>query len=255
MKLDAPNNMICKICQSSASKVYSFEEKMFRFEGSFDYFECSSCGCLQIDEMPDDIARYYPPYYYSYTQTSPQLKRLPFLKRLFAGVRIKKKYKKGVPLLRYLREINTSVNDRILDVGCGKGLLICELFNQGFENAEGVDIFLPEQVDHGFGVKVHKKDVSELPHATYDLVMMNHVLEHMPEQQKALRDVYGVLKSKGCLMIRIPVLGEAWDLYQGNWVQLDAPRHLFLHTVKSLELLALQTGFEVRKTLFDSSSF
>lgn len=192
--------MVCKICQSAESKEYIFEEKMFGFKGSFNYFECSSCGCLQIDKMPEDIARYYPPYYYSYTQNSPELKRLPFLKRLFAGIRIKKKYKKGVELLRYLREINTGINDKILDVGCGKGLLICELFNQGFENVEGVDLFLPEQVDHGFGVKVYKRDMSELPQATYDLVMMNHVLEHMPAQQKALLDVHGALKDKGCLM-------------------------------------------------------
>lgn len=247
--------MICKICQSPAPTVYTFHEKMFGLQGEFQYAECSACGCLQIDEMPTDIAKYYPPYYYSYTQKSPMLKRLSLFKRLFAQLRINKKYSQGTELLRYLKEINTRVNDKILDVGCGKGLLISELFNQGFENVEGVDIFLPAEVNHGFGVKVYKKELTELSPDTYDLVMMNHVLEHMPEQQKALSDVHNVLKSKGCLMIRIPVLGEAWEQYRGDWVQLDAPRHLFLHTYKSLEILAQQTGFKVQKAFYDSSSF
>lgn len=247
--------MICKICASPNGTEYLFEEKMFGFKGQFKYFECSACGCLQINEMSDDISKYYPLYYYSYTQNIPALKRLPFFKRLFAGIRIKKKYKKNVDLLRYLKEINTGTNEKILNVGCGKGLLICELFNEGFENIEGVDKFLPKEIDHGFGVKVVKKDVGELPVASYDLIMMNHVLEHMPEQQKELSDIRIVLKDKGCLMIRIPVLGEAWEQYLGNWVQLDAPRHLFLHTLKSVEMLAEQTGFEIRKTFFDSSSF
>ncbi len=247
--------MSCKICKSATPNVYTLEEQMFGFKGAFKYIECSLCGCLQINEVPEDLEKYYPPYYYAYNPETPTLKRLPFFKRLFAGTRIKKKYKNGTKLFRYLKEINASVNDRILDFGCGNGLLICELFNQGFENVEGVDMFLPNEVNYGFGVNVHKKEVAELPHNSYDLVMMHHVLEHMPEQQKALLDVYRVLKDEGCLMIRIPVIGEAWEKYRENWVQLDAPRHLFLHTVQSLNILAEQTGFEVRKTFFDSSSF
>jgi SAM-dependent methyltransferase len=247
--------MSCNICQSATPKTYVCEEKMFGFKNTFTYAECSFCGSLQIDEIPVNIADYYPPYYYSFTQKIPKLERLPFFKRLFAGIRIRKKYKQDRELFRYLKEIDTSVDDRILDVGCGNGLLICELFNQGFENVEGVDFFLPNEVDHGFNVKVHKKEVDDMPHDKYDLVMMHHVLEHMPEQQETLRSIRKVLKDNGCLMIRIPIIGEAWDTYRENWVQLDAPRHLIIHSVQSLHILAEQTGFEVRKTIYDSTSF
>jgi len=247
--------MLCKICNSSTSVAYTLEEKMFGFGGAFKYDECSVCGCLQIDQLPKDMDTFYPPYYYAFRQENQKLNRLPFFKRLVAGIRIKKKYKKGIELFRYLREINSGVKDKILDFGCGSGYLICNLFNQGFENIEGVDMFLPNEIDYGFGVKVHKKEASQLPQKSYDLVMMHHVLEHMPDQQKALVDIHGLLKDNGCVMIRIPVIGEAWKLYRENWVQLDAPRHFFLHTIRSLNILAEQTGFEVRKTFFDSTGF
>ena len=37
-------------------------------------------------------------------------------------------------------------------------------------------------------------------------------------------------------------------------VALDAPRHLFLHTVESIELLAKQAGFKVADLEFDSTT-
>jgi hypothetical protein len=40
-----------------------------------------------------------------------------------------------------------------------------------------------------------------------------------------------------------------------NWSQLDAPRHLFLHSVASIKKLAEQTGFQVEKIQYDSNAF
>lgn len=228
---------------------------MFAFGDEFRYQECSSCGCLQIAELPADIIKYYPPYYYSFTQKIATLKKLPFLKRLLGNHRIQRKYSKDYNLLKYLKPINAKIDDRILDVGCGKGQLICDLFNQGFKQVEGVDKFLPQEIDYGYGVKVMKKELTELQSHTYDLIMMHHVLEHMDQQKQALTDCRGLLKEEGCLLIRIPVLGEAWERYQGNWVQLDAPRHFFLHTLKSMSILAEDAGFEIRQTTYDSTGF
>ncbi len=245
----------CRICNLPFSKEYTLKEKMFGFKDEFRYQECSFCGCLQIAELPENIMKYYPPYYYAYIQKIPALKKLPLMKRLFKSIRLQKKYRKNIYPLNYLKPINTGINDRILDVGCGKGLLICQLFNQGFENVEGVDKFIPHQFDHGHGVKVMKKDVTELEPRFYDLIMMHHVLEHMDQQKDALTDCRNLLKDDGCLMIRVPLIGEAWKLYQEDWVQLDAPRHFFLHSLKSLQILAGNSGFEIRHTVFDSTGF
>ncbi|TDQ11770.1 methyltransferase family protein [Pedobacter metabolipauper] len=228
---------------------------MFGLRDEFRYQECSSCGCLQIADIPKNITKYYPPYYYSFTHIIPPLKILPFFKRLFKGFRLKKKYKQDKYALKNLKPIHTGINDRILDVGCGKGQLICELFNLGFENVEGVDKFLPSEIDYGYGVKVMKKDLSELQQDAYDIILMNHVLEHMDQQKEELVQCRALLKEDGCLIVRIPVIGDAWDRYQGNWVQLDAPRHFFLHTVKSMNILAEDSGFEIKKTIFDSTGF
>lgn len=228
---------------------------MFGFRDEFTYQQCASCGCLQISELPEDIERYYPPYYYSFSLKSTPLKRQPLLKRLFGNFRLKKKYKRSHYILDQIKPANVNINAKILDVGCGQGQLICDLFNLGFENVQGVDKFLPQEIDHGHGVKVLKKELSALPQTHYDLIMMHHVLEHMDQQIEVLKDCYKLLKKQGCLLIRIPVIGEAWERYKENWVQLDAPRHFFLHTLKSIHILAEKTGFEIHQTVFDSTAF
>lgn len=247
---------VCRICSAEFSSEFVFREMMFGFKDEFLYKQCASCGCIQINTLPANIEKYYPPYYYSFNEEVEPLKRQPLLKRLVKDIRLKRIYRrKNLEFLKYLRVIRTLPSHRILDVGCGKGSLICRLFNKGFENIQGIDKFIPTEVDYGFGVKVMKKELTELPAGSYDLIMMHHVLEHVDQQQTELNDCYRLLKKNGCLMVRIPLIGKAWELYKQNWVQLDAPRHFFLHSLKSINILAAATGFEIRHTMFDSTGF
>jgi hypothetical protein len=64
------------------------------------------------------------------------------------------------------------------------------------------------------------------------------------------------LSSSGQCLIRIPMADSyAYKHYRENWVQLDAPRHVYLHTVKSMHKLCGRAGLKVQKVVFDSSAF
>jgi SAM-dependent methyltransferase len=246
----------CRICNNKLAQKFVFREMMFGLRNEFHYGQCSNCCCIQILEVPVDIEKYYPPYYVSFTQKVPALKRLPFLKRQLGNLRMQRKYRTSRNhLIEYLRPIRLSPNARILDIGCGKGALICSLYNLGFTHISGVDKFIPAEIDYGNGVKVYKKELSELAANSYNLLMMHHVLEHIDEQVSELKECNRLLKKGGVLLINIPVLGKAWEIYKQNWVQLDAPRHFVLHTLKSMAILAEKTGFTIGKTIFDSTAF
>ena len=51
------------------------------------------------------------------------------------------------------------------------------------------------------------------------------------------------------------ILGMAWREYGVDWVQLDAPRHLYLHSVDSLRTLAAQAGLRLDAVQHDSTAF
>ena len=246
----------CRICDQKLTEQITIKEMQLGLREDFSYGVCPNCGCIQIMEVPADIEKYYPAYYAPFNAKPPVLKKLPVFKRMVKNTRIRRKYKQGNNmLLNYFKPINTSTYAKILDIGCGNGVLICDLYNQGFNNVEGVDKFLPEEIDYGQGVKVLKKDLSEFEGQKYDVLMMHHVLEHIEEQADVLNECHRLLKQDGDLMIRIPIVGEAYKIYAEKWVQLDAPRHFVIHTLKSMAVLAQKTGFVIQKTVFDSDFF
>lgn len=247
---------ICKICGANISASYIFKEMMFGIRDEFEYHECSDCGCLQIADIPVYIEKYYPDYYYAYKQEIPKLKRQPLLKRVISTIRFKIKYKRAKDeLLSYFLPIKTPPHHKILDIGCGRGGLICKLYNKGFRHVRGVDKFISKEKNYGFGVTVMKKDLTEIKNKSYDLLMMHHVLEHMDDPQTELKECFRILKNNRYLIVRIPVKTFAWTKYKTNWVQLDAPRHFFIHTSKSMNLLADNSGFKIKEVIFDSGAF
>jgi len=256
----------CRICANpSGNKAFCFQEKMFGMGGEFPYFQCGQCGCLQISQIPDDLSPYYPPGYYSFhLQAVPQhgIKAWLAGKRDLASVtgrgllgRWLGKRVAARPDLACLGRVPLKLPMRILDVGCGKGQLLSILHRAGFPHLEGVDPFLSEDVEVVPGVVVRKLPLKKVT-GKFDLIMLHHVFEHVENGGEMLADCRDRLAQDGKILLRIPTVeSAAWEKYQTNWVQLDAPRHLFLHTRTSLTHLARQAGLKLLSTHCDSSEF
>jgi SAM-dependent methyltransferase len=257
----------CQICQNDAgNKIHSVHEMMLGLRDVFQYLECQACGCLQLMDPPEDMVRYYPPDYTAFGgNPSPKSSAFQAIRRHVRKRRNQGFFKRQGWLdrfltnqydnlqLRALARIDVNRKARILDVGCGSGLLLRDLRDLGYENLLGVDRFTPRSMNAENGVRVMKGKLQDLIGTTWDVIMFHHSFEHMPEPVETLRLTTGLLTPDGHCLIRIPVLGWAWEHYGVRWAQLDAPRHLFLHTDKSFRLLAGKAGFEVHQVSYDSS--
>lgn len=261
--------MKCRICFNNRdSKIYVAREMMFGYKDRFEYMECSECGCLQIKNQPTNLSKYYPPEYYSFAELN--IKSDNFLKRyllhkrseycLFGKGIIGKSisFIKPEPVFfEWLRKCKIGFESKILDVGCGTGQLLLALRREGFNNLVGIDPYISCNIQYKNGVRIFKGNLIELAGSNkkFDLIMLHHSFEHMPEPLEALQSLYRLLSKEGFLLIRIPIVGYAWRYYGVNWVQLDAPRHLYIHTVKSISILAKQTDFVVADISYDSTEF
>jgi hypothetical protein len=59
--------MECRICGNDKdNKDYYVKDYEFEGKNTFKYFQCSSCKCLQIAEIPPDMSIYYNSDYYSF---------------------------------------------------------------------------------------------------------------------------------------------------------------------------------------------
>lgn len=99
---------------------------------------------------------------------------------------------------------------RILDVGCGAGLLLEWLKQKSYSNAIGIDADRG-QVDFAkrLGLTVEfVNDASEwlLKENGFQLIVMSDVLEHIPRPQVnvLLKSIYAALRPAGTLFARVP---------------------------------------------------
>ena len=257
----------CKICGNSNQNIdYIAREMMMGSRDKFEYFECSKCGCLQIAEIPINLVKYYPENYYSFSEYfSEKLGVVKlFLRRQRTKYFIKKKnifgwfYTKikGAPHLPdWIKLAKLELDLDILDVGCGNGNLLLRLSEQGFSNLTGVDPFIKNDIFYDNGVKIFKQELVDLKQK-FDFIMLNHSLEHIPEQLSMMITLNKKVKSNGAILIRIPTVSSfSWRKYKTDWVQLDAPRHLFLHSINSISLLAEKAGFAIEFIEYDSTEF
>ena len=253
----------CKICNNaSGNRVHRTKEMMFGLGDTFAYVECAACGCVGLMDPPSDLSKFYPPTYCSFRGQESGLRGLAkqlrvhayFGHRSLLGSWIVRRYPR--PDLGAMARMSFPKNLRILDVGCGDGKLLRELKTLGYENLMGTDPFVESDIDLGNNVIVKRCRLTDLQGvAEWDVIMFHHSFEHIPDQFETMKAAARLLAAKGLCVIRIPVIGYAWQHYGTQWVQLDPPRHFFLHSEKSMELLSLQSGFRVQSVSYDSNEF
>ncbi|MEO7673532.1 MAG: class I SAM-dependent methyltransferase [Pyrinomonadaceae bacterium] len=259
----------CRICSNSDNnRVHSAREMMFGTRDRFDYVECGRCSTLQILEVPD-LSRYYPDNYLSFDSEVPVAKNLgrraaaKLAGEFFRSGKsvLGKLIAEGVPRLAEhfppsMRgyPLGLRRDSRILDFGCGNGRLLRSLHYFGFTNLTGADAFIKNDILYPTGVKIYRRRLDEFDE-TFDLVMLHHSFEHLEDPLNALIQIRRLLGNDGACLIRIPVVNFAWEKYGVNWVQMDAPRHLYLYTEGAFRSLAEKAGLSIEKVTYDSGAF
>ena len=255
------NNMInshslpeCSICKSEGSLIYTkLNDRLFGTSGKWNIKKCNNkdCGQLWLDPMPniEDIGKAYENYY---THDAIASNIIPFLRPFEKGyLALRFGYDENVSFLQKMAglfiyllptekaEIDYSVLyfskkeiGKLLDIGCGNGSFISRMKNLGWK-VEGID-FDSKAVNYcnerGLDVKCGDLAQQNFENDCYDVITINHVIEHVPDAGQLIEECYRILKPGGCLVIATPNT-ESWihkTIFKENYFSLDPPRHLFL---------------------------
>ena len=258
--------MKCAICGNEQNnKPYILKEMMFGYKDEFKYFECGDCACFQIDKIPENMDKYYPHDYYSFNQgTEKPLKRSYFKQLQYDHLSGHKPSTLGaIASFKYNPKIyhwfkNMGVENKamkILDIGCGNGTLLKQLYQVGFTDLTGVDPYVEKDVIYNQNLKIQKTTIFEI-NEQFDIIMTHHSLEHMDRQMDVINRIHQLLRPGGKLLIRIPVMSERlFQKYGINLVSLDPPRHFFIHSIKSIKMLLSNAGFAIKKIVYDTELF
>jgi SAM-dependent methyltransferase len=197
--------------------------------------ECRTCGLARLDPLPDDdeIAGFYPDAYYG----DPGVKFRAPVEWLVRAV--------GSRHIRFLAR-GVPKGGRILDVGCGRGVLLADLAGHGYE-VHGME--RSPAAARGADPRAQIRIAPNLAAAKYlpeffDAVLLWHVLEHLREPVATVREIHRILRPGGKLVVAVPNFSSLQAGWAGPaWFHLDLPRHVFHFPLRALRRLLEQSGF------------
>jgi 2-polyprenyl-3-methyl-5-hydroxy-6-metoxy-1,4-benzoquinol methylase len=198
---------------------------------------CVRCGLGRLHPLPDlaQLASFYPGEYYG----EPGRKFQGFIERLVRMV--------GERHIAFLtRELRPG--SRVLDLGCGRGVILGALADRGFE-VHGVE--LSAAAARGADPRAEIRIAARLedagyPDAFFDQVVIWHVFEHLADPRATLATVHRIIVPGGRLIVALPNFSSLQARCTGRaWFHLDLPRHLYHYPLAALRQLLAQAGFEI----------
>jgi len=156
-------------------------------------------------------------------------------------------FRKRVDLIQVHIGCVSGRTPRVLEVGCSTGVILSLFKERGWE-VWGVEPSGSARVARRRGFRVLRQtfEVARLPAGYFDLVVLNHTLEHMDDPQGVLRKVNCLLKPGGIIFVDVPNAGGLGAKLLGKYWPYRLPQeHKWQFSRQSLSALLEQNGFKI----------
>ncbi len=212
----------------------------------FTMVRCNRCGLDYLNPRPtvEMLPVIYPSenyVCYDFSEKSGSF---------VARARARRNLSKVRPALKYLTQPADKL--RALDIGAGDGTLLRILCSGGIlpENLTGCDIdarAVENLRKQGFNGVVTRAEDLAVPAASFDLITISHVIEHVAEPRLVMERALAALAPGGIFWIETPnIAGWDWHLFKGGtWGGYHFPRHWTIFSKKTLRRMLEEVGFEV----------
>lgn len=265
----------CPVCGTLVvdSKAYYRQDDYQVMPDIWCYTACADCGSIYLNPHPDaaSLPLAYTDYYTHHATDDPSISATRIIDKLVNGYLAwrfgmiqRPHWSVGAILFRLLlplrlkldvygRHIPQSWIDTpryVLDVGCGNGDFLRRVVEMGFEAVGCEPDIQAAKLCQRQGLNVFSSDAfsPELDDKRFDLITLNHVIEHAENPLILLHRLHALLKPEGLIWLALPnpkALGRR--VYGKAWKGFHPPFHLLIPTQKKLSVWLQQVGFiEVR---------
>ncbi len=135
--------------------------------------------------------------------------------------------------------------DTVLDFGCGNGGLL-RLFQSRAGRVDGLEVNpAARALAQESGAQIYASLEALPADAQYDVILSNHVLEHLRDVNAVLDQLRTKLRPGGLLLSRLPV-DDVHARKQRSWSHNDVDHHLHTWTPRLFANVLYESGFEVQ---------
>jgi len=199
---------------------------------------CNTCGLVfqspryDYDELKN--------YYKNYTKISqPQIADIPIpFEELVLGIaRLRLEF-----LKKFIKD-----GDRVLDIGCSFGAMLKVLRDESGFNLKLVGVNPEEsfarfgQEKYGLDIRIGMFEEQNFAPGSFDLVILDNVIEHFDNPRLAVRLIHKLLSEKGRIFIATNNLDQPHGFLWQNFF----PDHTVTFSPKTLKALLECEGFNV----------
>jgi 2-polyprenyl-3-methyl-5-hydroxy-6-metoxy-1,4-benzoquinol methylase len=248
---------LCYLCGGKGTILYEdLHDALFGVEGRWNFWRCDNGNCqlVWLDPFPaeDELSRIYENYY---THDIKDQERkdasgnkllhwsLKQIDSMLKSLTLNRRRRKKMDTM-YLRDLPPG---KVLEVGCGEGSRLARIRDLGWAVVgQDVDRKAIEKARVNHGLTVFGGDLRSLSFEqnSFDAVIMNHVIEHVTDPVALLSECHRILKLGGILISVTPNIESlGHSHFKCHWLGLDPPRHLFLFSRKTLDLVVRMAGF------------
>ncbi|MEN9880935.1 MAG: hypothetical protein RLZZ308_118 [Candidatus Parcubacteria bacterium] len=262
--LDIKKITTCPICANTGDVIYnSLDNSVTKIKGPWSHARCksSSCNLVWITERPEDkdLWKLYAGYTTHFTPSIPKIEKNTFYKKIKDAIfQNYLHYPNNTPqylqwfvyilkiahpglierLLASRFYIPYITNGSILDIGCGNGASLLLMQKYGWEGF-GID-FDEEAIKIASSIGINSSVGGLNDHAfeneSYDAILLNHVIEHIPNPKELFTECFRILKPGGTLVAITPNANSiGHKIFKHSWRGLEYPNHLQIFTPQSLK--------------------
>lgn len=212
--------------------------------GKYQYYSCTLCDSLRIIPPPKTkiIKETYSDF--SYTTGFKNENNIRARSQI---------------ILKKCLQLNKTAKT-ILDIGCGAGFLLDEarrkgLIPTGLEPSMSLAKYAREELGLTIYDEYLTKETVKRLNGTFDIVILSHVIEHIPNPEKFLKLVSLLLSQNGILYIETPNYG-GWlaRLEKKNYTFLTPPEHVSLFSKRGLDMLLEDSNKTLKTEIWSTYS-
>lgn len=134
--------------------------------------------------------------------------------------------------------LNNLPGGRILDVGCGPGFLLSALDSKWDRYGTEISKFAAEHARPHGRIFYGRLEDAAYPSGHFDAVVFHHVIEHLDDPLRTLREIRRVLRPGGRLVLGTPD-------FDSGCARLFGPRYRLLHDQTHVSLFSQESTYRL----------